>query len=98
MAANRERALAAGLDVVDFPLLAHGTVAGERVAMSYLNGYVGNGFVVVPTSGDADLDEEALRHLGDAFPGREIVGTPAMTLAYGGGGPHCITQQIPAVG
>jgi agmatine/peptidylarginine deiminase len=21
---------------------------------------------------------------------------PAVTVAYGGGGPHCITQQVPA--
>ena len=25
-----------------------------------------------------------------------VVGVPGETLAYGGGGPHCITQQIPA--
>jgi agmatine deiminase len=97
MAANRERAVAAGLEVEDFPLLAYATVAGEDIAASYLNFYVGNGFVVVPTSGERDRDEEALRRIGEAYPGREVVGTPGLTLAYGGGGPHCITQQVPSV-
>ena len=97
MAANRERALAAGLEVDDFPLLVYARVNGEEVAASYLNFYVGNGFVVVPTSGDADMDAEALGLIGEALPGREVVGTPGLTLAYGGGGPHCITQQVPSV-
>jgi agmatine deiminase len=34
--------------------------------------------------------------IGDCFPGRTVVPVPAAILAYGGGGPHCITQQIPA--
>jgi agmatine deiminase len=97
MAANRERALAAGLEVDDFPLLAYATVNGEEIAASYLNFYVGNGFLVVPVSGEADRDEEALRLIAGAYPGREAVGTPGLTLAYGGGGPHCITQQVPSV-
>jgi agmatine deiminase len=32
----------------------------------------------------------------DAYPGREIVTVPGATILEGGGGPHCITQQIPA--
>ena len=36
-----------------------------------------------------------LAFLATVYPGREIVGVPGDTLAFGGGGPHCITQQIP---
>ena len=97
MASNRERALAAGLEVVDFPPLAYATIGGEEVVASYLNLYVGNGFVVVPTAG-ADADDEALERVRAAFAGREVVGIPAATVAFGGGGPHCITQQVPALG
>lgn len=96
-AENARRAVAAGLEVVAFPPLARVEVAGEPVAVSYLNLYICNGAVVVPQAGLADEDADALARVAGAFPGREIVGVPAATLAYGGGGPHCITQQVPAV-
>ena len=35
--------------------------------------------------------------IGDAVPGRETFPVEVgATLAYGGGGIHCITQQVPA--
>jgi agmatine deiminase len=42
------------------------------------------------------MDAEALRRLGELYPGREVVGIDGRTLALGGGGIHCITQQVPA--
>src|SRR4051794_1794645 len=97
MAENRARAEAAGLRVTDFPVLHRTEVGGEAIAMTYMNLYVGNGVVIVPVAG-APEDEEALARIGAAFPGREVVGVPATTIAYGGGGPHCITQQVPVAG
>ena len=85
------------LDVTVVPILPFAEVAGERVVVPYLNYYVGNGFVIVPTCGHpADTDMVAL--IGEQYPGREAfaVGVGAV-LAYGGGGIHCITQQIPAL-
>ncbi|QEC50735.1 agmatine deiminase family protein [Baekduia soli] len=97
MADNRERALAAGLEVVDFAPLAHGTVAGEDVVASYLNLYLGDRFAVVPLAGRPDLDEEALHLLRANLGDREVIGVPGLVHAFGGGGPHCITQQVPAL-
>jgi agmatine deiminase len=94
-AENVARARAAGLSVIEFPHLHYGEVAGEPTAMSYLNLYLCNGAAIVPTAG-ADPDEAALAHLAEVFPEREIVPVPGLALAYGGGGPHCITQQVPA--
>jgi agmatine deiminase len=94
MAENRRRAEAAGFSVVDFPLLAHGRVGGNEVMLSYLNFYLCNGGVVVPLSGDPS-DDEALQRISAAYPDRRVVGVPGLTIAYGGGGPHCITQQVP---
>jgi agmatine deiminase len=37
-----------------------------------------------------------LTRLASVFGGREVVGVPARMLAEGGGGVHCITQQVPA--
>jgi agmatine deiminase len=97
MAENRRIAEAAGLEVVDFPVLAYATVEGEEIVASYLNLYMGDRFVVVPTADRPALDEEALARLRDAFAGKEVVGVPGVTHAFGGGGPHCITQQVPAL-
>ena len=92
---NRRRAEAAGLEVVALDRLAYSEVSGEQVAVSYLNHYVCNGAVIVPVTGGED-DEPALATIAGAFPGREVVPVPGAVLAYGGGGPHCITQQVPA--
>ena len=53
--------------------------------------------MIVPV---AETDEAAagaaLAAVAAALPGREVVGVPGSALAYGGGGVHCITQQVPA--
>jgi agmatine deiminase len=65
------------------------------VLVAYMNSYAGDGFVIAPLAGAA-ADEEALVRIAAAYPGHEVVGVPAVTVAYGGGGPHCITQHVPA--
>jgi agmatine deiminase len=94
--ANLERMTAGRIEVVEFPFLAYADVAGETVAVSYLNYYLCNGGVIVPAAG-ADTDSEAQALIGQAFPGREVVAVPGAVVAYGGGGPHCITQPVPLV-
>jgi len=98
---NRARLVAAGIDVRELSPLAYFTVAGEAVAMSYLNFYICNGAVIAPVAGaaagaQADADAEALATIAAAYPGREVVPVPGAVLAFGGGGPHCITQPVPA--
>jgi agmatine deiminase len=93
---NLARLRAAGTSVVEIPHLPYVEVAGESIAASYMNLYVCNGAVIVPVTG-ADSDADALRIIGAEFPGREVVPVPGAVIAYGGGGPHCITQQVPSV-
>jgi agmatine deiminase len=62
--------------------------------VSYANHYLANGAVIVPVSGD-EADASALDVLRRLHPDRDVIGVPGQTLAFGGGGPHCITQQIP---
>jgi agmatine deiminase len=96
-AANIAAARAAGLTVYEIPILPFVDVDGTRVCVPYLNFYFVNGAVVVPTSGHpADTDMLAL--IGDTIPDRDVIGLDVGTiLAIGGGGIHCITQQVPAV-
>ncbi|HEX4493503.1 MAG TPA: agmatine deiminase family protein [Acidimicrobiia bacterium] len=86
---------AAGLDVVELDVLVRTTVDGDPVVVPPLNAYLANDAVIVPVV-DADSGtRRALDIWQDAFPAREITGVPGQTLAYGGGGVHCITQQVP---
>ncbi len=91
---NRARLGAAGIEITPMPFLHYTEVAGENVAVSYLNFYICNRGVIVPVAG-GDTDAPALEIIAAAYPGREIVPAPGAVLAFGGGGPHCITQQVP---
>ncbi len=91
---NVARLREAGLRVREMPFLPYAEVEGEQVAVSYMNLYLCNGAVIVPVCG-AESDSEALALIASAYRGREVVPVPGAVLAYGGGGPHCITQQVP---
>ena len=68
--------------------------AGPGDSKAYCNYYIANGAVIVPVSG-ANSDAAMLDLIAGLHPGREVVGVPGEVIAFGGGGPHCITQQIP---
>jgi agmatine deiminase len=68
--------------------------AGDRMAASYANFYIGNSRIVFPLL-DERHDEEAAEILRGCFPGREVLGVPAREILLGGGNIHCITQQVP---
>jgi agmatine deiminase len=92
---NRQRLRAAGIDVAEVPVLPYAEYAGQSLAVPYVNLYAGNGFVAVPLSGHS-FDADAVALVADHYPGRDVVPVPGTVLAYGGGGVHCITQQVPA--
>jgi len=97
MRANRRVAEAAGFTVREIPVLPYSEVDGRRVVVPYANFYLVNGGVVVPVCGHA-ADDDVLALIAEWYPGREAVGLDVgEILAFGGGGIHCITQQVPAV-
>lgn len=90
----RARAAAFGVEIVDLPSPGRVEVDGELVAASYMNFYIGNSVVVVPTYGVAN-DDAAVAALGALFPDRRAVGVPALGIISGGGSFHCSSQQLP---
>lgn len=87
-------ATGAALDVIELPQMSYFDIDDAPYRTSYLNFYIANGGVVVPTA-DHPNDADGLAIIAAAFPEREVVGVPSRVLAYGGGGIHCITQQVP---
>jgi agmatine deiminase len=93
---NRQRLEAAGITVTEVPVLPYARFAsGRSIPVPYVNLYALNGAVVVPTA-DGPADGEMLAIIAEEYPGREVVAVPGAVLAHGGGGVHCITQQVPA--
>ena len=68
-------------------------VKSERLPATYANYLVINGAVLVPTYNQPDLDAEALRIIGEAFPDREIVGIDCRAVIKQHGSLHCCTMQ-----
>lgn len=84
------------LDVCEIPILPVIEFGGKRIQVPYLNFYFCNGGVIVPTCGHS-ADADMLSLLGEFIDDVEIIGLDiGGVLGYGGGGIHCITQQIPA--
>jgi agmatine deiminase len=83
------------LEVVRIPSPGRVLDVEDRVMpASYVNFYLTNTSVVVPTYG-APWDDEAVERIGALFPGRRSVGVDARAILTGGGAFHCITQQEP---
>ena len=83
------------LRIVEIPMPGRLEFAGRRLPASYLNFYIANRRVLVPTFNDP-RDRIALALLAPLFPGREVVGVHAVDLVAGCGAVHCVTQQEPA--
>lgn len=94
LAAAHRKVLATQLDARARAINVISLDPGAVVDIPYANIYLANGVAIVP--GGTSADETVRDQVAEAFPDREIVQVPARTLHEGGGGPHCITQQIPA--
>ena len=81
-----------GVDAVDGTLPRE---AGDRLAGSYVNSYIGNDVVVLPVFDDPH-DAAAVAAYTEMFAPRRVVTVPGREILLGGGNVHCITQQRPS--
>jgi agmatine deiminase len=82
------------LEVVEIPAPSALEHDGDWTDFSYINHYVGNGFVAVGVFDDAN-DDAALELLARLYPGRRVERVDGRNIFAFGGGVHCITQQQP---
>jgi agmatine deiminase len=66
----------------------------EIMPASYLNFYISNDSVIIPTYGSAN-DQLAVAEIAKHFPDRKAIGLSAKHILLGGGAFHCITCHQP---
>jgi agmatine deiminase len=67
---------------------------GEIMPASYLNFYISNDSVIIPTYGSVN-DKLAIQAIAKHFPNRKAIGLSAKHILLGGGAFHCITCHQP---
>lgn len=70
---------------------------GMRLPATYANFLVINGAVLCPTYDQIDLDTEALRLVGKAFPNRLVIPIDCRSIIKQHGSLHCCTMQFPKI-
>lgn len=93
---NFETLEKAGLEVIKLPMPHMRYNDGKKAPVSYVNFYIGNSVVLVPSYNDPN-DKKALEIIQSCFRDRKAVGIDCRDLIYGGGALHCLTQQQVAV-
>ena len=63
--------------------------------LSHMNFYIGNDCILVPITTKRDEDERPMGVLREVFSDYKVIGIDGTVLGEGGGGIHCITQQLP---
>jgi len=84
------------LEIIEVPQpqRIHKDYHGEVFHGSYVNFYIANGGIVMPSFEDSN-DRVAYDLVSAAFPERKTVQVPGADIVFGGGCIHCITQQQP---
>ena len=84
------------LEIIEMPYLPYfpKLYNNTQYVSPYTNYYVANKSILVPEV-DPQLDDKAYKLIQNIYTERTIVPIPAFYQAIGGGGPGCITQQLP---
>ena len=82
------------LKIIKIPMPKAKYIEGTRVPASYLNFYIANKVILVPTFNDKK-DKLVLKMFRKHFKSRKVVPIDCSILIWGFGAIHCMTQQEP---
>ena len=83
------------LDVIELEMSYKRLIPNDDEPSSYINFYIANKGIVMPSFDDEKADIRAKNIIQSAFPDRKIITINGIDISMGGGNVHCITQQQP---
>jgi len=83
------------LDIVELEMSYKRLIPNDDEPSSYINFYIANKGIVMPSFDDEKADIRAKEVIQSAFPDRKIITINGIDISLGGGNVHCITQQQP---
>ncbi len=83
------------LEVIELEMSYKRLIPNDDEPSSYINFYIANNGIVMPSFNDENADNNAKKIIQSAFPDRKIIAINGIDILMGGGNVHCITQQQP---
>jgi len=83
------------LNVMELEMSYKRLIPNDDEPSSYINYYIANKGIVMPSFEDEKADLNAQSIVQSAFPDRKIIAINGIDICLGGGNVHCITQQQP---
>ena len=83
------------LEVIEIEMSYKRLIPDDDEPCSYINFYIANKGIVMPSFKDEKADYNAKTIVQSAFPDRKIIAINGINISMGGGNVHCITQQQP---
>ena len=82
-------------EVIELEMSYKRLIPNDDEPSSYINFYIANGGIVMPSFDDEKADKKAQNIIKSVFPKRKILALNGIDISLGGGNIHCITQQQP---
>ena len=83
------------LKVIELEMSYKRLIPNDDEPSSYINFYIANNGIVMPSFEDEKADYNAKEVVQSAFPDKKIITINGIDISMGGGNVHCITQQQP---
>jgi len=83
------------LEIIELEMSYKRLIPNDNEPSSYINFYIANKGVVMPSFDDEKADKNAQKIVQKTFPDRKIIVINGIDISMGGGNVHCITQQQP---